>query len=217
MQLQPGVKACQSCGHQVVAFVVPAKKTSGCAIAAFIILGLIIGFFVFMFSVVAYLRHRSAEIEAKAPPSARWKHSETISKMDGSKTAYWYREAEGEVTGWLSSTTPLLYVECGKKIDVYFNAEMQSSVENGDKIHTVRIRYDDAAPVKQYWRDSLDGRALFAPNGLPIAKKLLTSNSFAFEFTPFNASNIQVATFDVRGLKEAIGDEKACAAITGTK
>jgi hypothetical protein len=216
MQLQPGVKACQSCGHQVVAFVVPKKKMSGCAIAALILFSLFVGMIIVFYMIGSSLTRRyNASITV---PGTKWQHGESTSKMGDPTTYFWIVTADNEVKGWLSSKAPVLYVQCGpKNIDVYVKSGMQSSVEGTDNNHTVRIRYDDAAPVKQHWHDSLDGQALFAPSGAPIAKKLLTSKAFAFEFTPFNASDIQVATFDVHGLREAIGDNKACSPITGVK
>jgi hypothetical protein len=55
--------------------------------------------------------------------------------------------------------------------------------------------------MKQTWGQSTDHEALFCKSdAIGLAKKIAASQTFRFEFVPFNG-NTQVAQFDVRGLQ----------------
>lgn len=215
-QLNPGEQFCKSCGRQIIAVAVPKKKMSGCLIALMVVSVAVVGVLGLGYYVYS-VAHKQYDQAHTPAPGFKWRYDETVSQMDHSKTLSWYLEADNEVQGWLQKTTPTLWVQCGKKIEVYVDTGLQSTVEGTAGRHTVRIKYDDGAPLKDTWHESQDGKALFAPNGSPIAKKLLGSSSFAFEFTPFNAADKQVALFDVKGFKEAIAGNKACSAFTAAK
>ncbi len=205
-------------GGKLIALAVPKKKASGCAIAVAVVAVVavvFVGLIALTFMLPSMLRKRYSEDHPPpGGPGTKWQYNESVSEMDGTKTVFWYADANNPVEGWLTNKVPILFVQFGptKKVDVYVETGMQSSVEQG-KDHTVRLKYDEGSPGKQYWHDSMDGKALFARDGLGVAKKLIDSKKLMFEFTPFNARDQQVATFDVNGLKEAIGHNPLCSTL----
>jgi hypothetical protein len=155
----------------------------------------------------------------KAPSSstlpdalAGWIDSTDTSKMDSSTRVMFSHLASGAVSGWLEHTTPILYVRCQEhKTAVLVRTGLSASVEYGlFREHTVRLRLDDGKPRREEWSESTDGKALFAPNPVLLARRLATAKTFKFEFTPYNASP-QVAEFHVEGFNRHLGKvAKAC-------
>jgi hypothetical protein len=134
------------------------------------------------------------------PTEGQWRIREDKSPMDGSKTVVISRDAENDIETWLASKRPTLIVRCHeRKTEAYVVTGTAASVEYGADTHTVRVRFDAAKPITQHWGASTDDNALFAPNGIEFAKKLVSSKSLVFEFTPFNASPA-VAHFRLEGL-----------------
>ena len=134
------------------------------------------------------------------PPASKWSYNHTSSEMNSSTGYVAWLKAENEIQGWLQSSTPVLFVRCHEgKIELYINVDMPANVEYGGG-HTVRLRFDDTAPVKQSWGESTDNKALFARDAITLAKNLSTAETLRFEFVPFNASP-QIVQFDVRGFK----------------
>jgi type VI secretion system VasI family protein len=120
--------------------------------------------------------------------------------MDGSKTVVISRDADNEIQGWLESNRPSLIVRCKEhKTEAYIVTGMAANVEYDTDSHSVRLRFDDGNPVTQHWSASTDGKALFAPGAIDLAKKLVGSKSLTFEFTPFNA-NPAIVHFTLEGL-----------------
>jgi type VI secretion system protein VasI len=130
---------------------------------------------------------------------SKWIANESESEMDSSKSYGVGLQSENEIEGWLKKSKPILYVRCKeRKIEVYISMEMAASVEYGGG-HSVRLRFDDGQPVKQNWSQSTDNEALFFKgDAVGLAKKIAQTQTFKFEFVPFNGSP-QVAQFDVRG------------------
>jgi hypothetical protein len=138
---------------------------------------------------------------ASAAGGGAWRVNVERSAMDGSKTVTVFREAENDIQGWLEAKKPTLLVRCKEgETDVYVATGMATSVEYGTDTHTVRLRFDDGVPITQQWNESTGNDALFAPNALQLAKRMVRTKTLAFEFTPFNA-NPAVARFDVEGLR----------------
>jgi hypothetical protein len=110
------------------------------------------------------------------------------------------RDAENDIQGWLKSMRPNLVLRCQEgKTNVYVVTGMAANVEYGTDGHTVRLRFDDGKPTTQYWSESTDHEALFAPNPTQLAKQLLKVKTLTFQFTPFNASPA-VVRFNLEGL-----------------
>ena len=136
-------------------------------------------------------------------PEPKWKTSYAESEMDDSKTIIIYLEAENYVFGYPNkSYQPKLFIRClENQTQVYISLGMSPNPEYGKfNSATVRIRLDNEKPFKQTWKESTDGKALFAPKAISLAKKLNKSDKMLFEFTPYN-SNPQLVELDVRGLE----------------
>lgn len=144
----------------------------------------------------------SAPATGSTPPlGGKWVVKESTSEMDSSAGYAVGLQAENEIEGWLKKTTPVLFVRCQeKKVDLFINVGMPADVELYGA-HTVRVRLDEAQPLKQNWGQSTDNEALFSRDAIPLAKKIAQAQTLRFEFTPFNGSP-QVVTFDVRGFSE---------------
>jgi len=134
-------------GGKLIALAVPKKKASGCAIAVAVVAVVavvFVGLIALTFMLPSMLRKRYSEDHPPpGGPGTKWQYNESVSEMDGTKTVFWYADANNPVEGWLTNKVPILFVQFGptKKVDVYVETGMQSSVEQG-KDHTVRLKYD---------------------------------------------------------------------------
>jgi len=63
----------------------------------------------------------------------------------------------------------------------------------------VRVRFDDSAPLRQYWYRSASDRTLFAPDAVAFARRLANTHILRFEFTPSETEE-RTVVFDVSGL-----------------
>jgi hypothetical protein len=153
--------------------------------------------------------HRRSEAaeSVPSPPADKWLTSESRSQMDDSKTVVLALDSEDKIQGPLGAVKPSLVIRCEeKKTSVYvvtgMAARVEEDIEGGPRdFHTVRTRLDDApASTEPYWSESTDHKALFTQyEGVGFAKKLAETQTFTFQFTPFDGSP-QVARFDLRGL-----------------
>jgi hypothetical protein len=134
--------------------------------------------------------------------ASKWHGEESVSEMDNSKGYFVLLRAENEVKGWMVSYAPVLSVRCKeRKIELIIDIGMPANVEYGGG-HTVRIKLDDAAPIKQKWSESTNNKALFCESDIVgLSKKIAQSQTLKFEFVPFNGSP-QVVQFDVRGFRQ---------------
>jgi hypothetical protein len=133
--------------------------------------------------------------------AARWTVSEDKSEMDGTLQVSLHLVAEEPIKTWLDQVTPSMIIRCKeRKVDTYIITESAADVAIGhiDEAR-VRLRFDEQPPSTQWWNESTDDKAIFAPSGLNLALKLTHASTFRVEFTPFNASP-EVIRFDVRGL-----------------
>jgi hypothetical protein len=63
----------------------------------------------------------------------------------------------------------------------------------------VRIKFDQAQPLRQSWARSTDYKALFAPDAVTLARELVKTKTFMIEFTPFQEGT-RAISFDVSNL-----------------
>jgi hypothetical protein len=122
--------------------------------------------------------------------------------MDGSRTVVVSLVAEAPVKLWLDTVTPDLYLRCKeRRIQAYVITGSAAANESYDHIDEGRVRFrvDSAAAISQWWSESTDSKALFASNSKGLITSLAGATWLLFEFTPFNASPVQVR-FKVKGL-----------------
>lgn len=133
----------------------------------------------------------------------QWIVEEGTSPMDDSRTVTVRLEAENTVKGWLTNERPWLIIRClENKTELAVLTGMSSSVEYGSlHRHTVRIRLDDDKPFSEKWSESTDDKALFAPRGIALAKKIAKAKKMLFEFVPFRGKTA-IVEFSVDGLNK---------------
>jgi len=132
-----------------------------------------------------------------------WEVSQKTNEMDGVKAAYISLPASNEIAGFIGSQRPTLVIQCKKqKPEVVVNVGMPLQSEYGEyDIYRVRVKFDDGKPVAQRWTGATNNEAAFSQNPKQLIKQLSQSNTFLFEFTPFEKAETTV-TFSVSGLKE---------------
>jgi hypothetical protein len=140
-----------------------------------------------------------------------WRVVRSISPMDSSSTVRLALDSDNQIRAWLGEKQPTLIIQCRERQSaVYVVTGTSASVESGRSNHTVRIRLDSSSPRTQYWVESTDNTALFAPNPIYFARQLSKARTLTFEFTPFNASPA-VAVFDLNDLSSHLGSvAEAC-------
>lgn len=139
--------------------------------------------------------------------------------------------------GWLVKATPMLVVRCQTPLeavhmderlpfqpglDVYIATGMPASVENGEGIHTIHVRFDDDKSRGWGTHESNDKKALFiapafATQMILTDELLLKSKRMLVQFTPFNATPV-IIQFDTEGFeKHASSVLAACPPVDRSK
>jgi type VI secretion system protein VasI len=137
--------------------------------------------------------------------SSKWMVRTETSRIDDSRNVFLMLEAEEPIHGWPSKTfTPQLQIRCKeRKTEAYFVTGMPPTVEYGIDSATITLRIDKQPAFKLAAGKSTDGEALFLPQATTQIKRFMSGQTLLFQFIPFNSSS-QMATFDVRGLAEAL-------------
>ncbi len=138
---------------------------------------------------------------ATPPRSRGWEVRERTSPMDDTKTLTLSVDANEEVDGWPSQRVrPTLLVRCKERsTDVYVSIGVSvQSAYGAIDASDVRVRLDSARVEEQRWDESTDNQALFAPNAIRFARRLVKAQKLTFQFTPFNSSPA-IVTFDLAG------------------
>lgn len=146
------------------------------------------------------LTEKRDERELARPPA-----DEPVERGDGAPVIYQV-DSSNTIDGFVLTNTPTLVVRCRRRLtEVYVDMKGNASSEFGkDGRHTVRLRIDDQPIEEGAWSESLDNKALFAPDGLALARRLSTARRITFEFTPFMA-DAQTAMFDLAGVTNGVG------------
>ncbi len=138
--------------------------------------------------------------------SSGWRVSQKKNEMDNTREAILSLDSETELQGFIGKERPRLAIQCheGKPPEVVVNVGKVIESEYGQfGTHSVRVKYDDAAPVRQRWTESTDNVALFSPAPAAMLKQLTKSEIFLFEFTPFQET-AKTAKFNLAGLKSQL-------------
>ena len=155
---------------------------------------------------------RAIRPEAEVPSAARWSGSRQPGwASDGSRTIGFTLPAEKDVRVWMKSVRPLLAVRClAGRTEVFVITNWAASIEPSAELHTVHLSFDDGPAVTEQWWDSDDAQALFAPEGVTVARQMARSHVMHFGFTPFNAAPVTVQ-FNVTGFDQLVGSvAKTC-------
>jgi hypothetical protein len=137
-------------------------------------------------------------------PPAKWTVDEKVNQMDSNKTIVLTLQSQGEVEGYIGSHAAYVVIKCDKgKTSAYVSVGTQIQRDYDNDTQAVRLKFDDAAPVKQHWNESTDGTALFSPQPGNFVQQLQDSKIFLFEFTPFQKTPTTVK-FNVVGLSDKL-------------
>lgn len=141
------------------------------------------------------------------PRGNRWQVQEGQNRMDASREVYVGLDADDSVQAFLGPVRPELVVACRKgRTEVYVNVRTVVTgemMDDGRWLSFVRVRVDDGKPTSQYWQESSDHEALFAPNSIQFARTLARSRKLLFEFRPFQKS-AETIEFSLDGLSEVL-------------
>lgn len=151
---------------------------------------------------------------AKTPAPARAAAPAATQKWSTARRAYWTASqrhsdafelpAENTVAIWMNYVRPILVVRCmGKKTEAFVYTGSALKIEPNTEDHTVSFRFDDETGRSEHWPDSAEHDALFAPDAVQFAQRVMTSKSLRFGYTPHNAEPVE-AQFYTDGLAELI-------------
>lgn len=137
--------------------------------------------------------------------SAAWVVNGDTSPMDGKLTVYIASVSTKKVPDSFGRTVaPRLVIRCASgKADLIFDAEMvMQSVEL--YVTAMRLKFDDAAPVRIRAQESTDYKAAFIGDPRGQIARIRGAQKVLVEFTP-HASGDRIAEFDVAGLDKYDG------------
>lgn len=119
------------------------------------------------------------------PNSNEWSLDESTDQMDNTPVVVLRKSG---------SDGAALLIRCAKrKTDAYIDTD--SVLDNG----SVRLKFDQSAPLRETWGKSTDGKAVFAPDAITFARKLANAKTLLFEFTPY-LEGTRTVRFDVTNL-----------------
>ena len=112
--------------------------------------------------------------------------------------------AENTASGWMTRVRPLLVVRClANTTDAFVFTQLSAAIEPLDDRRTVQIGFDDDVVSTERWTGSPDHDALFAPDGVALARRIARARTMRFGFTPHN-SPPAVLEFHVAGFSAHI-------------
>jgi hypothetical protein len=112
--------------------------------------------------------------------------------------------AENTASGWMTRVRPVLVVRClANTTDAFVFTQLSAAIEPLDDRRTVQIGFDDDAASTERWTGSPDHDALFAPDGVSLARRIARARTMRFGFTPHN-SPPAVLEFHVAGFSAHI-------------
>jgi hypothetical protein len=139
-------------------------------------------------------------VEQTSPSSPQWTSSVPGRRAGfGANAVVFELSADQEVDVWRKRVRPVLTVRCTtRETEVFIVTHSPAAIEPESSLHTVKLAFDGGPAAPQTWEHSIDHDALFAPDALPLARRIASSRKMWFTFTPFNASPA-VIPFTVEG------------------
>jgi len=131
--------------------------------------------------------------ETRAAEPTNWFKSEKSDPMDGTKEIVVMTSAIGQSSG------TLIIRFKGDNLDVYVNTDEIIDDESA----SVRVKFDDAAPVRQTWTRSTDYKAMFSPDPFGLLTRLQLGSKFYIEYRPYQRVPDTII-FNVTGLSAAL-------------
>jgi hypothetical protein len=135
---------------------------------------------------------------------SKWKQADRDWLWNVRKGAAFELRAENRVAVWQGITQPSLVIRCELgRVQTFVYTASALQIEPGTDNHTVRLTLDEDPQIEERWADSDDHDALFAPDGLAFARRLMQARTLKFGYTPHNAARA-IAEFHLTGLEEII-------------
>jgi hypothetical protein len=144
----------------------------------------------------------TATVNDKTLAGDAWSRTEFTDEMDGRKTVIFGLFAKNKIAGSEGNMTPLLSVACADRTDTIVYVQAGSLMTGA-----VRIKFDDAQPLKEQWVTSKQATA--PQPSRRLLNSLIGAKIFKIEVTPRGESP-QVATFNLANLNELVNQEKRC-------
>jgi Type VI secretion system VasI, EvfG, VC_A0118 len=123
--------------------------------------------------------------DSPVPTSSEWTLIESADKMDNTPIVILRKSGDSGST---------MVIRCSKgTTDAY--VDTGTILRSGN----VRIKFDEAAPLRQTWAKSTDDKALFPLDAITFARQLTIARRFMLEFTAFGEGT-RTISFDVANL-----------------
>ena len=88
-----------------------------------------------------------------------------------------------------------------KRTETFVYTGSALKIEPNTEDHSVSFHFDGEAASDEHWPDSAEHDALFAPDGVAFAHRVMAAHSLRFGYTPHNAEPVE-AVFEVNGLTD---------------
>ena len=137
-----------------------------------------------------------------------WSVREDRSQIDDSVNVYVSVPANEPIKSGYNVANPILYIRCAEnKTNVFITWDLYLGL-NETRMLT---RFDKQKATTDTWLISTDNKAVFVKgSAIAFAKKIMKHDKLLTQITPYGENPV-MATFDIRGLSEAIKPlRKAC-------
>jgi type VI secretion system protein VasI len=153
-------------------------------------------------------KYGTSQSSPTPPPQPDWRVRTEKSPLDDSTNVHVSIDAEKPVSGWLGvNVTPSLPIRCKEnKTNAYIHLGMRPKTEYGGyegEYTSITLRFDEEKAYQEKLGLSTSGEAVFFPDHIAIAKKMMKHKRLLIEFIPSNASP-QITTFNLQGLPEKV-------------
>ena len=141
--------------------------------------------------------------QVEAPPvKPAWRFYDSKNPMDDSVRLTLSREVDVSIPSRFRPLRPKIFLRCHTtKLDAFMVTDTTVGSDSGStSLHTVRLRFDDDAPLREIWTVADSRDALFAPSPQQLIKALLGAKRWLFEFTPVGES-AAIAQFTIDDLE----------------
>lgn len=130
-----------------------------------------------------------------------WNIRTERSPIDDSMNVYLSVQSQELVRSGYYTVRPSLQVRCKEnKTEIYINWDLYLGLDSTMQL----TRFDDLKASEDFWSISTSSKAVFAPGShIDFLKKTMKHNKLLVQITPYGESPV-MATFDIRGLAEAI-------------
>jgi hypothetical protein len=150
----------------------------------------------------------AADPEAKATTIGPWARIDQTSPMDGTTHVTLKAKASDGSNG-----EQLIIRFTGKKLEIFFSTDGTIDLRHGllDVYNfqwvAVRIKLDNAVPLKQTWRISDDHMAMFSLRPDKLLSQLKTGSKLYVEYSPYTQTP-RTVSFEIDHLSEALSQSK---------